>query len=191
MPVWGGCQCQAAEQQHPRDQKCLLFVVQMCWCLFSKRQKLLLDGPLQRMDGRNGQTGATGGRPSTDRPPRRTNACDVSPSMVKNNHEMLQQRCGSSELHRTRLGIHCNSGGGGVQACFPTPPPLLGSRGSAHQGPHAHSKHHKCTAPPPPPGKVLHLPVETTYPLVGGGGYPFPMHFYHVFKGFLMVVGGF
>ena len=57
--------------------------------------------------------------------------------------------------------------------------------------PHTHSMHHKCTAPPPPLGKVLHLPGQTTYPLVGGGDYPFPMHFYRVLKGFLMVVGGF
>ena len=47
------------------------------------------------------------------------------------------------------------------------------------------------SAPPPPLGKALHLPVQTTYPLVGGGSYPFPMHFYRVFEGFLMVVGGF
>ena len=44
---------------------------------------------------------------------------------------------------------------------------------------------------PPTLGKVLHQLVQITYPLVGGGGSPFPMHFYHVFNGILMVEGGF
>ena len=43
-------------------------------------------------------------------------------------------------------------GGGGLQACFPNRPPYwaLGA-GPTKVTPHAHSKHHKCTAPPPPP----------------------------------------
>ena len=38
---------------------------------------------------------------------------------------------------------------------------------------------------------MLHLPVQIAYPLDGGEGCPFPMHFYRVFNGFLVVVGGF
>ena len=44
-------------------------------------------------------------------------------------------------------------GGGGAPSLFPNPPPpywALGA-GPTKVTPHAHSKHHKCTAPPPPP----------------------------------------
>ena len=84
---------------------------------------------------------------------------------------------------------HCTLGpgsiatpGGASKPVSQTPPPYwaLGA-GPTKVTPHAHSKHHKCTAPPL--GKVLHLPVQTTYPLDGGGGYPFRMHFLLRFQG--------
>ena len=81
----------------------------------------------------------------------------------------------------TGPGIHCNpGGGGGVQACFPTPPPCwaLGARPTKVTS-HEHTKHHKCTVPPPPT-EGAHLLVQGPFRCI-----------YRVFESFLMVLGGF